>query len=202
MFMFYKILEDASPYYVRFTHIGIENIKKLCLEYVSNISFTSGFTHYRYPANKAIKILNKVPLSKKVWFDQNRVSMFVTNPGHYYNPHKDGTTTWYGLNYPIQVLDDKCEVSWYSDEDCKGYTFEPDLYYRGVGRECMGFDKTKYKPLKTLKAFENECILFNTEIFHDFDNTKSPNTRMLLTLRDAKPKEVTYDDVKKIIFNT
>ena len=51
-----------------------------------------------------------------------------------------------------------------------------------------------------MTAVQGECILFNTEIFHDFDNSKSKNERMVLTLRDVEPGNVYFEDVKKRLF--
>jgi hypothetical protein len=39
-------------------------------------------------------------------------------------------------------------------------------------------------------------ILFNTNIFHDFDNTRSNNIRVMLTLRLKKYDEEQFDRVK------
>ena len=48
----------------------------------------------------------------------------------------------------------------------------------------------------------NECILFNTDIFHDFDNSQSSSTRVILTLRidETIRKKMYFDDVKNILF--
>jgi hypothetical protein len=36
-----------------------------------------------------------------------------------------------------------------------------------------------------MTAVQGECTLFNTKIFHDFDNTESSNIRVILALRFA-----------------
>ena len=43
-------------------------------------------------------------------------------------------------------------------------------------------------------------ILFNTDIWHDFDNTKSNNRRCILTLRVNNNDKTYFDDVKRILF--
>jgi hypothetical protein len=55
-------------------------------------------------------------------------------------------------------------------------------------------------PLKSMVAIQGECILFNTDIYHDWDNTQSNNERIVLTLRLENPGLMYFDDVKKILF--
>jgi len=51
-----------------------------------------------------------------------------------------------------------------------------------------------------MTAKPNECILFNTDIWHDFDNSQSTNRRMVLTLRVNNPSTFYFDDAKKALF--
>jgi hypothetical protein len=73
-------------------------------------------------------------------------------------------------------------------------------YLNGNSRELTGFVKENHTPIKSMVAQQNECILFNTEIYHDWDNSNSSNERVVLTLRSITPGSVYYDDVKQILF--
>jgi hypothetical protein len=194
----YNIIEDCSPFYIRFTHDNIENIINIILEQVKKETFIKGFTHHRFDFEFSNRIIQECPLVKDLQLNHDRVSLFVTQPGHYYRAHKDGLSTRYSINYTVKILDDKCVTNWYSDEDLKNY--EIDNLPRKNSRECIGFIKKNHKPLKTMTAIQGECILFNTDIFHDFDNSNSKNERMVLTLRDIDISNVYFEDIKRILF--
>lgn len=192
------VIEDCSPYYIRFTHDGIEDVIEKCLTHIEGKFFFIKFTHHRYEDDQAKDILSSIPFNKDLNLNQDRVALFVTQPGYYYRAHKDGLCHHYSINYTVKILDDKCITSWYSDEDLKKYAI--DNLPNRTSRECIGFDKTKHTPLKSMTAVQGEAILFNTEIFHDFDNSKSSNIRMVMTLRDADPGNVYFDDIKNKLF--
>jgi hypothetical protein len=194
----YKIIENESPYFIRFTHSNIENIVKECKEILKNNRYTQGFTHHRLNPFDSARILNMVPMTRSLNFIKNRVSLFVTQPGYYYRAHKDGLNCRISLNYTVSILDNECVTSWYSDEDLKIYPI--DTLSNNSSREAHGFDKSKHSPLKTKTFTEGECILFNTDIFHDFDNSSSNNYRAVLTLRLENQENFYFDDVKKILF--
>lgn len=194
----YKIIEDCSPYYIRFTHPGIENVISICKKQAAQTEYTKGFTHQQLPLPIGMHILSFIPMSKQLHFLKPRVSLFATQPGHYYRAHKDGLNFHIGINYTVNVLDNNCIVNWYSDEDLKDYPIDNLASKRS--READGFDRKKHTPLKSTVFVEGECILFNTEIFHDVDNTASEYQRVILTLRLAYPEDVFFEDVKKILF--
>jgi len=197
--MKYTIIEDCSPFYIRFTYDNIDAILQKSTELIRGIKFEKSFTHYKYPDEHSRQILDMVPLINDVELNPYRISMFVTQPGGYYRAHKDGLNIKFGINYTVKILDDKCITNWYSDEDLKNY--EIDNLPRKISRECVNFDKTNHTPIKSMTAIQGECILFNTDIFHDVDNRASTNERMMLTFRPFKPENICFDDVKKIIFN-
>lgn len=206
--MKYQIVEDCSPYYIRFTHAGIDAVINKCLEYTRWLTFTKGFTHHHYKADEAKDILAYVPMAEQLKLNPARVSMFVTNPGFYYGAHKDGVNHRYSLNYTVKVHDAECVTSWYSDDDLRDEEMSinelPSLGVRvnyPESREIVGWDKTKYTPVKSMVAVQGEVILFNTDIWHDFDNTTSANQRMVLTLRDVNPAFMYFDDAKDALFN-
>jgi hypothetical protein len=193
-----SIIEDCSPYYIRFTHDGIQEIINTCLSFITDGSFIKPFTHHRFNIDEANTVLNMLPFSKEIELNQNRASLFVSQPGIYYRAHKDGLTNRFSINYTIKILDDKCVTSWYSDEDLAEYKI--DNLPTNTSRECIDFDKRKHIALKSMTAKPNECILFNTDIFHDFDNRNSTHERIILTLRAKQPGEMYFEDIKKILF--
>ena len=195
----YTIIEDCSPYYIRFTHSGIEQIIDICKQGLEGVEFENSFTHYRYPADIREKILRLTPLSQKLDLDPNRASAFVTQPGRYYQAHKDGIDHRISLNYTVEILDNNCVTSWYSDKDLKDYTIV-GLDWTSRSREAEGFDKSRHIPLKSMTAKPNECILVNTDIWHDFDNSNSANRRSVLTLRMNNPGSFYFNDVRQALF--
>ena len=203
MIMEYTIIEDCSPYYIRFTYPGIEKVIEYCSDEkfnYDNMIEESGqsFIHHKLPINKATDLLNLMPLMDKLSIMNERVSLFVTKGGRNYRPHKDGLNVRCGINYNISIKDDKCVTSWYDNEELSIYPIDT---LNGRSREAAGFDSTKHTPLKSMTAVQGECVLFNTDIFHGFDNSQSNNTRVILTLRFNNPGIVYYDNVKKLLFD-
>jgi len=194
--MTFITIEDCSPYYIRFTHDGVDTVINDCLKFVMKVDFHKQFTHYKYPLDQATQIVNSTQMTNLFNFDMSRVSLFVTQPGVYYRPHKDGLVHRFSINYTVKILDDNCKTSWYSDDELKDY---PVDYLGGRSREAHGFIKDNHKPLKSMVAKQNEVILFNTDIFHDFDNSNSLNERMVLTLRVENPGKMYFDNAKKIL---
>jgi hypothetical protein len=125
--------------------------------------------------------------------------MFITKGGRYYRAHKDGIDNRISLNYTVEILDDKCVTNWYNDDDLAEYNME-GLAWDNASREAKGFDKTKHIPIKSMIARPNECILFNTDIWHDFDNSSSTNRRLVLTLRVNNYGTFYFDDARKVLF--
>jgi len=208
--MNYEIVEDASPFYIRFKHPGITEITDICLSSLPDLDDPEtylqnpdhpGFRHHKLSSERANAVLDLTPLSKIFSFQQDRVSLFITRAGYYYRAHKDGLNTGISINYPILVKDQKCQTHWYSDEDLKDYSI--DNFKWKSSRECLGFDKTRHQPIKTMTAQTGEAILFNTDIFHDFDNSESPNHRVVLTLRLNPPmrENLRFNQAKSMIFS-
>lgn len=196
----YNIIEDCSPYYIRFTHENIQEIIDICKQELAKIKLVKNFTNYPFDKELSEKILNLVPMSYQYSLKKYRVSLFISNPGLYYRAHKDGADNRISFNYTVQILDNDCVTNWYSDEDLNEYTIE-GLNWTSQSREAVGFDKTKHTPIKSMIAQPNECILFNTDIFHDFDNRQSKNVRAILTLRIENQGNYYFDDVKKTLFD-
>jgi hypothetical protein len=201
--MIYRIIEDCSPYYVRFTYDGIDEFIRYATEVYDSNNYTAytgyilKFAHCRLDSTLGRQVLAKIPLSSEIQFNDKRVSFFKSCPGLYYRAHKDGLDHRFSINYTIKILDDKCVTSWYSDDAQKGYQLD---YLNGRSRELVGFVKDNHTPVKTMIASPNECILFNTDIYHDWDNSNSFNERIVLTLRTTTPGSIYFDDIKQILY--
>jgi len=199
--MKYQIIEDCSPYYIRFTHTDINKVFEIANTVLERNSFDrvygkeGKFTHCKMDKGIMDKLLQATPVSEDMDIYVN--GMFVTYPGFYYRAHKDALNHKFSINYTVSILDDKCITSWYSDKDLECYDID---YLGGKSREAKGFDKTKHTPLKSMTAVQGECILFNTEIFHDFDNTQSTNKRAVLTLRSTTPDLYYFEDASIMLF--
>lgn len=195
----FTIIEDQSPYFIRFKFQGIENNINRLKNIFKQITYVSEreFIHFKMTKASGEIILSELPF-QQINLNPDRVSFFITKPGYYYRAHKDGINHRFSINLPVQVLDDTCETRWYSDEDLKDYKIS---CLGGTSRECIDFNKLNHIPIKRMVATEGECILFNTDIYHDFDNSNSKNLRVVLTLRHIDPGNFYFDDVKKVLFN-
>jgi hypothetical protein len=191
-----KIIEDCSPYYIRFKHEGIDTIINECLKFYLMFQQKDQFVHYKLPVDTARKILSLVPKAKELELNEYRCSLFITAPGHYYRAHRDGSNINVGINYPIQVLDDKCVTRWFDNSQFEGRAIDTR---GGLSRELVGFDKTAHTPLKTMIAKVGEGVVFNTDVYHDFDNSDSKNIRVVLTLRSRNPDMFRFDDYRRIL---
>lgn len=203
------IIEDKSPYYVRYTHDGIDNILDMC----KNIEVTDPastwvpkFTNSNIGIDNSLAISRIVPKFKELELYEARISLFISEPGTYYPPHRDGVDLKFGVNYCVHIKDDKCITKWYTDESLNGYekiqlTRRTALGKKFVcSRELKDFKRHDVPHIESIVAKEGEAILFNTEIFHDWDNTESDNTRIVLTLRPISYSYKYFHDARKILF--
>jgi hypothetical protein len=191
----FTVIEDCSPYYIRYTHDSLDDIINISSDSISNVEFKEPFTHHVLPSDVSNELIKLNPLSQVVELKKKRVSMFVTKPGYYYRPHKDGAATKVSINYSVKILDDKCKTSWYSDAELSSYSLDVETLY---SRELNGVDRYKHKPLKSLVVKPREVVLFNTNIWHDFDNSESTNDRMVLTFR-CVDLSINFDHIKSFI---
>ena len=203
--MTYTIIEDCSPYYIKFSHPGIDRYIETALQMLQTGESgreayeLDGFDHKRLLSILGKIMIKSTPVSDDLLLTYGRVSYFISSPGLYYRAHKDGNSMRFGINYMLKVLDDKCVTSWYSDEDLKDYPIDESVIQHS--RECDGFKKENHTPLKTMVAKQGEVILFNADIFHDWDNRLSSNERIVLTLRPPLGDETTFFDARKALFN-
>lgn len=197
-----ELIEDCSPYFIRFHDPNIDKIFAICDNEMENKTWNEDFTHSKFSTINSVKISETCVLFKLFEINLDRISMFVSKPGLYFRAHKDGIDHHFSLNYTYKILDDRCLTSWYSDKELARY---PLLKISGIkqSRECLRFDPKNHTPLKTMIAKPNELILFNTEIFHAWDNSRSENIRMILTLRlkDYSKENTMFEDAKKVLMS-
>ena len=196
--MSYTIIEDCSPYYIRFTFPKLsEIIQYVRLQPIAISKDQTNYHHNTFDPQTGTSILKMLPMYNQFKWQTKRVSIFSTLPNRASSIHKDGDDTRVSFNIPITVLDDKCITSWYADDIFKEYSIIGEPYSR-----IIFWDKSKYDSIPTLKkmtAKPNEMILFNTDIFHSWDN-RSENIREVLTIRVQDPHLLYFDQAKQIIF--
>jgi hypothetical protein len=209
--MFYKIIEDCSPYYIKFTYDGLEDlitfVKSQQLELSDGREFDS-YAHTFLPFELGQEIIKKLPLSTNLRFKRKRAALMIMQPGKFMYPHKDSPLELCSFNLPIEIADDKCVVSWYNDaefDDCDVIETPSSInleriYSRKI--PAVQYNRKPRTPSKQLKLCSGEFVLFNTNIFHSVDNTTSTNTRIILGLRLMEDTEniVTFDDAKAVLF--
>ena len=196
--MTYTLIEDCSPYYVRFTWEGlpklIDYINQQPLYLANNYAFDS-YIHWNYDNDTAQSILDQLPMNKDFRLNRDRVALFITRPGGECSIHKDGPSPGRcGINIALKILDDQCVTSWYTDDSFNTMPITNTSYTRKVPK----FDGLI--PAKTTVLQANECVLFNTDIYHTWDNSKSTNQRIQLTLRFEEAERVSFDAAKNILF--
>ena len=202
--MQYTIIEDCSPFFIRFTFDGLGEIIDYVKENSNNVMFEQKFFEYLHQNlthEVSDVLINMLPMKSQFDFNRDRVALFTTQPGAGCGIHKDGANCKVSLNIPVQVSDDKCITYWYDDSTFANSTVSGMPYGRIISRwngaEIESIQKTPN--IKTMNARDNEMVLFNTDIYHSWDNAQSSNIRKLLTLR-ILDMSLGFDDVKKIIF--
>lgn len=188
----YVIIQDASPFFIRYTHASCAEIIDMCAFNKRTLVDSLGvsppsFNHFKFPAVVGADIIAKIPGADSLHLLRERVSLFITQPGRYYRPHKDGLNLQAGINYNVDIRDECCETSWYADEVMAG---RPIDTLNGRSREIADFtqrERLTTPRLCSMTARQGEAVLFNTDFFHDFDNSTAQHERTILTLRSKDP---------------
>jgi len=204
--MQFDIIEDCSPYFIRYKHTGSDEVIAMCREQkklqVDSLAYKRKFIHCRFPEATGIDILNKVYKANELSLDRRRVSLFVTQANHYYRPHRDGLAVPMGINYTVDIADDKCVTSWYDNNVFAGRPI--DNLVSNSSREIKDYnrqlEKDTIKPIKSMIAKQGEVILFNTDLFHDVDNMDSLNERTILTLRSNQFERINFFQARNVLF--
>jgi hypothetical protein len=197
----YTIIEDCSPYYIKFEYPGLEEfIKKSKLE-LSKINITDNQNpvfQRKLAREEGLNLLNLLPYKDKFVLQDERVAYIITDGGHRHYVHIDKASV--SFNYGISIADELCKTSWYDSKNIEErYSILSDDYNRAIVNN-NEFLLKSLDPIKTFTQKEGECILFNTDIYHDFDNRESKNKRALLTFRPKLSQHTTFKDAKRILF--
>lgn len=212
--MKYKIIEDCSPYCITFTFLGITEVVEYVKSQRQNIlvdeiaasksHMPDNYHHLTFDSNIGTNILKMLPMYNQFNWNADRVSIFSTLPNRASSIHKDGDNTRFGINIPLIILDDKCVTSWYADETFGKLPIEGEPYTRKIYWDKYNYGNSSgiydgISKLKQMTLKPNEMILFNTDIYHSWDN-KSDNIREVLTLRVMDPHLMYFDQAKEILF--
>jgi len=192
------VIEDCSPYYIRFRFDQLEKIISIIKLEESNalIKYQGTYVHKEFPQNVTEKIVNCLP--KQFQFNFITSAIFETPPDNGSGIHKDGKDNRISFNIPILVNDDKCVTYWYDEEQFGHLPFKGDLSYtRNVYSDHNNL--SKFMCSKSMIAQENEMILFNTDIFHSWKNYSSEHVRKMFVLRIKDRDNTYFNDAKKIL---
>jgi hypothetical protein len=196
-----KIVSTKFPYYCIIEHSEQKTIVEYARQILIEEKFefvrgTQHFRHQRINKHDCELLLKLSPFRYVTQGLKAYASIFSTAPGHYYRAHKDGQTIRAALNYIIDCRDQFCITSWYDNNVEESYKLN-DL--NGVSRELENFQKQHHQPATSTVFEQDQCILFNTDIYHDFDNTQSSNYRHVLTIRFSQPDDLYWQDIVKEI---
>ena len=200
-----QVIEDCSPFYVRFTFDNLSQIVQYAKDNDKEIGFTKylkeergpDYEHINLYADVGQRIVEMLPFKDIAPFMTRRVAIFDTPPGGGCGIHRDGADTKVSFNIVLDSADDLCETTWYNSteafESLEQQGFE-DNYTRCVypNYRVMAF---RHSPIKRMVARPNEMILFNTDIYHAWQNVKSTNRRRVLTLRLLE-SDLSFKDIK------
>jgi len=196
----FNIIEDCSPFYVRFTFTGIESfttyVKSLPSECFKRKSYI-GYIHSDIIESEAEIVLKKLPLSQKFEFIKQRIGVFDTLPNGGCGIHKDGSNRKVSFNIPIEIHNELCITKWYDDSLFEGSEILGLPYTRNIFRDFTKMQSFPYT--KEMIAKMGEAIIFNTDIYHSFDNTTSSDWRRVLTLR-LVDDNISFQQAKEILF--
>jgi len=200
-----QIIEDCSPYYIRYTFNTIPNIIDICNDAEANDTFDHR-KWLKLNPERVKKIFDLIPFANEINLNLDRALMFKEFPGGGSPIHKDAHDHKTSFNIGIRILDDKCITTWWSDEDMSEYDIDwediPGFKSRNLLKDnkwvmAPGIDKT---PIKQTVFKQGEFVLFNTDIYHTWDNSQSNNERINLTMRSVDVSTLTFDDAKQILF--
>ncbi len=193
------VREDCSPYYIRFHFDAINDIINICNESIQNDSFNND-KWLKMHRRRSDSIISLLPFKSEIELNRDRFTMFRTYPKWRSDIHKDSFDHRVSFNITISILDDKCITRWWSDDDMKDFKIDllDNQYMKS--RVLPNIDTSNLNPVKFMTAAQGEFILFNTDIYHDWDNSQSDNERIVLTMRHASPGNFYFDDAKRILF--
>jgi len=201
----YTIIEDCSPYYIKFKAVEHSTVVDICRTIIDSSSYSNDFVSQPLAQTDVNALATCIPLFSKLQLNKQRVNLFVSQPSVYRPPHRDGADMKFGINYMIEVSDNKCLTNWYSDslESRADYFegFDDNGIQTRPLRELRNYKYKEVEPAKSMTAAAGECVLFNVGLFHDWDNTQSSNRRIVLTLRPPPGNSMSFEQAKQLLFS-
>ena len=204
--MSYTIIEDASPYYVRFTFDGIEQV----VNYINNLGLPEqvtsnpGYSQYQFDVVTGDSIISmlKLPDHPHAKFKPDKVKIVLTPPGGGCGIHKDGQASKTSLNLMLMINDTNCYTDWYNEDDFADMPLLGDVTYSRSIYENIIDMNTRFNPTRTINFKANELVLLNTDIWHSWSNVDSKCVRKILSLKHIWQSGLPFDELKKIIFQS
>ena len=196
-----EIIEDCSPYYIRFTYNGAADVINLCNKFGWN-HFDS-WKHYTYLNCYGEDIAKHVPFTNALNLSlPYRATIYITPPAYKNTVHKDNWDVRWSINFTVCIQDNKCITSWWHEDASAKYNWlvNDDQEHRIQSRVIRDFKFDKEQPVKQMTAKPNEVLLFNTDLWHNWDNSASDKERVILTLRTKEPANFYFEDARKILF--
>jgi hypothetical protein len=209
----FKIIEDASPYYITFTYEGlptyikslqniansntfnpsnnntVNKIRKILPSYLTEECYIKNTDHLNLIAenNPCFSLLD---LEKNVVFlttlPKTKSIVHYDIAGAYQVPVK------VRINYPVFVHDDKCTTNWFSGTDIVKYNEVPGTIIE---------KRSNLKLVKSTHLCQDHAMLINTSIYHNWDNSQSMNKRTILGIRSSiNSIDFSFEDFRKILF--
>ncbi len=202
--MMLTIIEDSSPYYVKFSMTTAGEIAGICNAILDGVHYKNEFISHPIEHRTATEIIKLIPFFENIQLNVGRLSMFISRPGIYRPPHKDGARMQFGINIPIEILDNECTTNWYTDESLSKYDYYagPDIHngqHRQI-RELRNYRSGDIVPIASTTMKSSECMLFNVNQFHDWSNKTSLNRRVILALRPYLSSTMTFADAATLLF--
>ena len=208
----FTIIQDCSPYYITFTYEGLPAYTKQLQDIANQSQFKNSYNNCVAAIQEAIPsydtdelyvnteenlkiVIDDNPLSSLLHLDRNAAYLTtlpkVKGPIHTDEDGKLKTPVPFRINYPVFINDDKCITSWYSSAGIVKYeklTFMADV------------NLSKPKKLISTHFSQDYAVLFNTTIYHDWDNTQSSNSRTMMGIRPRSESTLTFDNARKLLF--
>lgn len=201
--MMYNIIEDNSPYYIKFNMPHAVEIANVCKD-VCNRIFKRPFVSEPLQTKEVEQIINLIPEFRRLQITPRRMNLFISKPGLYSPPHKDGASMKFGINIPIEISDEHCVTNWYTDESVSEFEYYEGndnlLGMKRIVRELRNYQVDSVKPVVSTTMKNSECLLFNVDRFHDWDNRLSSNRRIILTLRPLPDSKISFEEAAKVLF--
>ena len=132
--MLCEIVEDHSPFYIKFKFNGVEDFFKKCRDELQNHKLDGGLPVYqrRIDELRADEFLNMLPFSNKINFQKHRLAYIITKPRSSFPIHIDKASV--SFNFGIDIKDEHCITRWFSSHDiASNYRSQgPDPHNRDI----------------------------------------------------------------------